>query len=97
MKKSFFNKLVLTSVLAVICFGATDLVMSQAVSSTSTPSSTIKHERHPAIHAAISALEKARIDLKDAAHDFGGHRESALKAVDNALAELRDALKYDKK
>jgi len=54
-------------------------------------------ERHPAIRAAINALEKAKFDLEHAAHDFGGHRVEALKAVDYALKQLREALEYDRK
>lgn len=56
-----------------------------------------KHERHPAIRAAIQALERAKADMQHASHDFGGHRESALKACDDAIAQLRQALNYDKK
>lgn len=56
-----------------------------------------RNEKHPEIRAAIDALEKAKYHLQHAAHDFGGHREDALKAVDNALAQLRLALQYDKK
>jgi hypothetical protein len=54
-------------------------------------------ERHPEIRKAISALEAAKNDLKRASHDFGGHRESALKACDEAINQLRQALEYDKK
>src|SRR5262249_46292918 len=39
-------------------------------------------ERHPEIHAAIESLENARRHLKEARHDFGGHREEALRATD---------------
>jgi hypothetical protein len=58
---------------------------------------TPAHERHPAIRNAIHALEKAKVDLQNADHDFGGHRESALKECDAAIAELKLALQYDKK
>ena len=54
-------------------------------------------ERHPAIRAAIQALEKAKYDLNHADHDFGGHRAEALEAVDNAIKQLKQALEYDKK
>jgi len=54
-------------------------------------------ERHPAIRAAINALERAKADLKAAKHDFGGHREDALKACDEAIRQLHQALQYDKK
>lgn len=55
------------------------------------------NERHPEIRSAIVALEKAKYHLQHAAHDFGGHREDALKAVDKALEQLKLALQYDKK
>jgi hypothetical protein len=55
------------------------------------------HERHPAIRNAIRALEKAKVDLKNADHDFGGHREAALKECDAAIEQLKLALQYDKK
>ncbi|MFZ0826139.1 MAG: hypothetical protein WAO02_01825 [Verrucomicrobiia bacterium] len=54
-------------------------------------------ERHPAIHHAIHALEAAKKDMQAAAHDFGGHRVDALAACDNAIAQLKLALQYDKK
>ena len=48
--------------------------------------------RHPRIHAAVRALEDARIELKEAAHDYCGHRAKALGATDAALAQLNMAL-----
>ena len=65
--------------------------------STPPPEAGQHHERHPAIRNAIHALEKAKEDLQKADHDFGGHRESALKECDAAIAELKLALQYDKK
>jgi len=53
-------------------------------------------ERHPKIHHAIVALEAAKVELQTAAHDFGGHREAALKECDAAIAQLKLALQYDK-
>ena len=57
------------------------------------------HEAHPEIRRAIHALEAAKEDLQKAKHDFGGHREAALKACDEAIAQLKLALQYanDKK
>ena len=54
-------------------------------------------EHHPAIHKAIEDLREARKELKEADHDFGGHREKALKATDEAIKQLEEALKYDRK
>jgi hypothetical protein len=55
------------------------------------------NERHPMIRRAIRALEKAKYDLQHAAHDFGGHRDEAIEACDNAIKQLQLALQYDKK
>ena len=53
-------------------------------------------EPHPHLAAAITELQAAREDLKTASHDFGGHRDKAIKAVDNAIKQLREAQKFDK-
>jgi hypothetical protein len=49
-------------------------------------------EPHPNINAAISALEAARADLQDAAHDYCGHRVEALEATNGALNQLGAAI-----
>lgn len=56
-----------------------------------------KYERHPHIHHAIVELKKVREELKEAKHDFGGHREKALKDTDEAIVQLEKALKFDRK
>jgi len=52
-------------------------------------------EPHPLIRRAVNALERARGDLQNAAHDFCGHRVEALEATNNALNQLQLALKCD--
>ena len=54
-------------------------------------------EAHPEIRKAITSLERAKYDMQHAAHDFGGHRIAAIAACDNAIAQLRLALQYDKR
>jgi len=56
-----------------------------------------RNERHPKIRQAIRALERAKGDLQNAAHDFKGHREEALDATNNAITRLRAALACDRK
>ena len=56
-----------------------------------------KTEKHPEIRAAIRSLERAKLDLQRADHDFGGHRADALRATDEAIRQLKLALEYDKK
>jgi hypothetical protein len=51
-------------------------------------------ERHPHIRDAIKALREARTELREGAKIFGGHRETALRAVDEAIAQLEKALEF---
>ena len=60
------------------------------------PVSGVVQEPHPQIMAAMRALEAARLHLQRAAHDFGGHRVKAIRAIDAALVQLKLALQYDK-
>ncbi|HWZ43724.1 MAG TPA: hypothetical protein VNW97_09610 [Candidatus Saccharimonadales bacterium] len=55
------------------------------------------NEQHPHIKAALRELQESRRELQTASHDFGGHRVEAIEAIDNAIKQLREALKYDKK
>jgi hypothetical protein len=52
-------------------------------------------QRHPEIHDAIAALRRAKEHLQHARHDFGGHRDAAIGAIDNAIGQLEICLKYD--
>ncbi len=47
------------------------------------------------LHAAVQSLERARADMEHATHNFGGRRTEVLRAVDNALRELRLAQQYE--
>jgi len=53
-------------------------------------------ERHPMIRRALNALNAAKTDLQQAAHDFKGHRAEALEAIERAQNQLRQALACDK-
>jgi hypothetical protein len=54
-------------------------------------------ERHPEIRRALRALENARVALQNGAQDFGGHREAALDATNNAIKQLQLALQSDRR
>ena len=45
----------------------------------------------PNIHGAQEGLRSAEQELHDAAHDFCGHKASAMQAVHHAIEELRQA------
>lgn len=55
-----------------------------------------QHERemHPRIARAIEALRDARAYMQEAPHDFGGHKEAAIRACDDAIRQLNLALAY---
>jgi hypothetical protein len=52
-------------------------------------------EPHPSIRRAVNALQAAKTDLQNAAHDYCGHRVEALEATNAALAQLQQALSCD--
>jgi len=54
-------------------------------------------EPHPQIREAIASLRHAKEHLEHAAHDFGGHRVEAIRATDEAIRQLEECLKYDRK
>jgi len=60
------------------------------------PAASPAPERHPEIHEAIAALQRAREHMDHAAHDFGGHRVEAIRATDEAIRQLKICLEYDK-
>ena len=50
--------------------------------------------RHPQIENALRALHNAKEHLEHAAHDFGGHRVDAIRAIDEADRQLRICMEY---
>jgi hypothetical protein len=47
--------------------------------------------------SAIKALESAKLELQQPGNNFGGHKQAALKACDQAIKELELALESVKK
>jgi hypothetical protein len=45
----------------------------------------------------LHELREARTELKEAKHDFKGHRERALQDVNYAIEQLELALKFARK
>ena len=48
---------------------------------------------HHHIHHALWELRDARKELKESKHDFGGHKQAALSAINDAIKNLDLALK----
>ena len=49
---------------------------------------------HPKLATAIDHLRDARAYMLNSSHDFGGHRDSAIRATDVAIRELEICLRY---
>jgi hypothetical protein len=60
------------------------------------PAAAPAPEPHPEIREAIASLRRAREHMAHAAHDFGGHREDALRATDEAIRQLEICLKFER-
>jgi hypothetical protein len=52
-------------------------------------------KEHPRIAHSLVELHVTKEHLKNAPHDFGGHKAAAIAAVDEAIKQLKEALKFD--
>jgi hypothetical protein len=52
-----------------------------------------RYADHPHLRHALTAIVEARIEVKDAGHDFGGHREQTLRELSLAAEEVELAMK----
>jgi hypothetical protein len=53
-----------------------------------------EREFHPRLAAAITAIRDAKAYMVEAPHDFGGHKEAAVRACDEAIRQLELARAY---
>lgn len=67
-----------------------------AAAAASRANATPTPEPHPEIREALESLHHAKDHLEHAAHDFGGHRVDAIRAIDEAQHQLEICLKYDR-
>jgi hypothetical protein len=96
MKRTIFT---LTAALAVLGFAilfgapkAQNFNSSAAIAApVPAPVAVPMPDRCPNIHEAIGALESAERDLREARHDFCGHKHEAMEAVHRAIEQLRQA------
>ena len=53
------------------------------------------YEPQPEMTAAIQHLREAQRNLELATHDKGGHRENAIRMIDQAIGEVEMGIQYD--
>ena len=56
-----------------------------------------KYKHHPHLHHAMHELKHAHHQLKESKHDFGGHREAALRDIHIAEKQIKILLEHHKK
>ena len=67
-------------------------VLSMRAATPPTPPTTVEDQPH--MQAALEALKQAKAHLEQAAADKGGHREAAIKAVNDAIKHTEEGIKY---
>ena len=77
MKRSMFVNLALLAGVTLLILG--DASWAQA--------------KYPRLHIALFEMRKAREELNDAGHNFGGHKVKAIKGLDKAIKEIEGALR----
>jgi len=55
-----------------------------------------KMERHPELRRALRTLTMTKNSLQNAARDFDGHRAKAAQLVQEAIEEVKLAIKSDR-
>jgi hypothetical protein len=79
----------------MVSFAGLILVLSTLVfCSTPAVNKAQAYGPHPRIMKAIAMLRDTRSVLEQASPVFGGHKAMAIKRVDEAMHQLRLALKY---
>ncbi len=74
-------------------FGVLTLVFSFFAANTASFAGQKKIDRHPHLHHALFELREAREELRESKDDFGGHREKAIVAVQDAIKQIDLAIK----
>jgi hypothetical protein len=54
-----------------------------------------RYEPQPEMTAAIQHLREAQRNLQMATHDKGGHRENAIRMIEQAIGEVEMGIQYD--
>lgn len=50
---------------------------------------------HPRLARALVSLHEAKDYVEKAPNEFGGHKASAIKAAEDAIKEIKEAMKFD--
>jgi hypothetical protein len=93
MKHTRLNWLTLAGVLVALVFGLSFSVPSGTARATA-PAPQERHEGFEDMRRAEGLLRDARAVLAGAPGEYGGHRDRAIKRVDQALEEIHEAIRH---
>lgn len=93
MKHSRLNWLTLAGVLVALVFGLS-LSAPSGTARATTPAAQERREGFEDLRHAEKLLRDARAVLAGAPGGYGGHRDRAIKRVDEALHEVHEAIEH---
>jgi hypothetical protein len=100
MTSSFRRSLITLCLIGAVVGGVStstpEALQAQASANSGVQNRTAK-EHHLVLQNSIQQNEGVKDRLRKAPSDFGGHKETAIDAIDHALTELQQAVQYDQK
>lgn len=93
MKRSRLNWFTLACVLVAFAFGLS-LSVPRGTARAAAPAAQERREGFEDMHHAEKILREARAVLAGAPGEYGGHRDRAIKRVDEALHEVHEAIEH---
>lgn len=57
----------------------------------------VSHADQPAMRDALASLQRARASLERGTDDKGGHRAKAIRLVDEAIAQVKAGMRFDRR
>jgi len=96
MKKRYSSILAVAAMAFALAIPGSISAAPPAPKAKPAPAASPAPEPHPEIRDAIDSLRRAKEHLNHAAHDYQGHRVDAIRAIDNAIAQLQICMRYDR-
>jgi hypothetical protein len=93
MKNNRLKWFTLAGVLVALVFGLS-LSVPNGTARATVPAAQERHEGFEDMHHAEKLLREARAVLAGAPGGYGGHRDKAIKRVDEALHEVHEAIEH---
>ena len=80
----------------ILCTLSVALILGLFAFAMLQPSAEAQPRKRWHMHIAVDELKEARRELKESPHDFGGHREKAILAIDEAIIQIEKTIPFIK-